>query len=69
MSLLLLAIEYLMFHTVFETIRDTDNERVNIQKSSTKSSIYSNSKLQELSEWTPLSDNKIQQIRNIINER
>ncbi len=53
MSLLMLAVEYLILHTIFETIRSNDEKSIEHNRVSEKI----------LGKWTPLTDIEIENIK------
>ena len=59
MSLLMLSIEYLLLHTIFETIRTKD------EKESERKDLNSKQISEILSTWNPLSDNEWKNIKNL----
>ncbi len=59
MSLLMLSIEYLLLHTIFETIRNKD------EKESERKDLNLKEINKILSTWNPLSDNEWINIRNL----
>ena len=59
MSLLILSMEYLLLHTIFETIRSNDEIQLNQKALNSKK----NSEI--LNTWNPLSDNEWESIKNL----
>lgn len=59
MSLLILSLEYLLLHTLFETIRSNDEKQLNLKDLRAKQ----NNEI--LSAWNPLSDNEWKNIKNL----
>ncbi|MDD3474314.1 MAG: hypothetical protein PHP08_00240 [Candidatus Dojkabacteria bacterium] len=55
MSLLMLSIEYMLFHTLFETLRASDEESKEYLETNTL-----------LSKWKPLSNDELQNIKAMI---
>ena len=59
MSLLVLAMEYLLLHTIFETIRSNDEKELN------QKSLNEKRNKELLSTWNPLSTNEWKEIKDL----